>query len=77
MVALRSLLEQVTSFIDSDPALKGGLAIGGTVLGLSALAFSWLRRSRAPTRNRVSIDVPDGTQLDLKIGRGKENTESV
>lgn len=71
MEALKSLLENVTSVIDNDPVLKGGLAVGGTVAGLVALSISWLRRRPSATRNRLSIDVPEGTELDLRIGKKK------
>lgn len=71
MDALRTLLENVSAQLDSDPALKGGLAIGGTVAGLAALAYSWLR-PRKTERVKVTVDAPRGEAVHVQIGSKQE-----
>lgn len=68
MEKLASLLETVGTFVDSEPALKGGLAVGGTVLGLSALAYSWLRGGKK-RGTRISLDVPPGESVKVEVGK--------
>lgn len=68
MDALKALLENVQNHISENPALQGGLAVGGTVLGLVALTLSWFRKGKKPQRSTFSFNVPEGTKLSLNIG---------
>ena len=58
MESLQTLLTTVGNCIEDDPALRGGIAIGGTVAGLLALTYSWMRRGKAATK--VNLTVPPG-----------------
>jgi hypothetical protein len=64
---LRTVLDQVGQLVDADPAVRGGVVLGGVVTGLTAALLS-LRRRKAPSaRIVVHVDAPEGERVVVSL----------